>query len=243
MQTKTLIIESMDDTGTGLARIAQLSAIDNDGDTYQPGAFNWKDGGHQWASMLTAHRWHEMPWGKARVYEEGGAALAELNINLDTQAGRDWHAALKFDLAKGDAVVEWSYGYDVLEADYEMRAGQRVRVLKKLDVHEVSPVLRAAGIGTGTLGIKGAALKQAQFNQVISGLADMAAAIDENPAILSATGVKQLGDIHERLGGLLTSVKEGGNAPANEPGGDGGVGDRAIADFLYNSVKHHLPQN
>ena len=153
-ELKSLTVKAMDDAGRGLARIATLSAVDHDGDTYAKGAFGWKDGGEQWVSILPAHDRKAMPLGKARVYEEGDAAYAELHLNLNTEAGRNWHQTLKFDLEKGRSVQEWSYGFGVVEYSREKRDGEKVRVLKKIDIHEVSPVLRGAGKGTGTLSMK-----------------------------------------------------------------------------------------
>lgn len=235
MNRKALTIKSMDEAGTGIARIAILSAVDRDGDTYQPGAFSWKEGGHQWVQILPAHDWRAMPLGKARVYEAGDEVLADLSLNLDTQAGRDWHAALKFDLAKGTAIQEWSYGFDVIDMDYQVRGDSRIRVLKQLDVMEVSPVLRGAGVGTGTVAMKGAALLPGRFDAVITDLADMAAAIDGDPTRLSATGLKQLTDIHAAMGKVL-----GGETP---PKGDPGLRpeDAAVGDFMRRLARHHLP--
>lgn len=153
-ETKNLTVERMDEVGHGLARIVTLSAVDRDGDTYARGAFSWKDGGSQWVPILPAHDRKAMPLGKARVYEEGDAVYAELFLNLNSETGREWHAALKFDIEHGKAVHEWSYGFGVLEKSEERRGGEKVRVLKRLDVHEVSPVVRGAGIGTGTLALK-----------------------------------------------------------------------------------------
>lgn len=153
-ETKSLTVEKMDDAGHGLARIATLSAIDHDGDTYTKGAFSWKNGGDQWVSILPAHDRKAMPLGKARVYEEGDAAFAELHLNLNSAIGREWHSALKFDLEKGGSVVEWSYGYAVLDHVKEARDGKQVRVLKRLNIDEVSPVVRGAGVGTRTLSLK-----------------------------------------------------------------------------------------
>jgi HK97 family phage prohead protease len=153
-ETKTLTVEKMDDAGHGTARIAVLSGIDHDGDTYAKGAFSWKKGGEQWVPILPAHNRTAMPLGKARVYEDGDAVLAELHLNLKTEAGRDWHETLKFDLEKGGAVQEWSYGFGVIDYAKENRDGAAVRVLKRVDVHEVSPVVRGAGVGTGTLSMK-----------------------------------------------------------------------------------------
>lgn len=153
-ETKHMRVEKMDDAGHGLARIATLSAVDHDGDTYAKGAFSWKKTGDQWVPILPAHNRTAMPLGKARVYEDGDAAYAELHLNLNTEAGRDWHATLKFDLEKGGAVQEWSYGFRVIDHARESRDGASVRVLKRLDVDEVSPVVRGAGIGTRTLSLK-----------------------------------------------------------------------------------------
>lgn len=47
-----------------------------------------------------------------------------------------------------------SYGYQVLDAVQEQRDGKYVQILKKLDVDEISPVLRGAGVGTGTLSMR-----------------------------------------------------------------------------------------
>ena len=52
------------------------------------------------------------------------------------------------------ALQEWSYGYAVLDGPSGLFEGKRVRELRKLDVFEVSPVLKGAGVGTSTLAIK-----------------------------------------------------------------------------------------
>lgn len=238
MLSKSMQIEALDEAGKGLARIAVLSAIDHDGDTYLPGAFGWKAGGSQWAQILPAHDRWACPLGKARVYEEGDAAFAELFLNLDTEEGRNWHAALKFDLAKGNAIQEWSYGFDVLDADFEIRGDQRVRKLKKLDVHEVSPVLKGAGIGTRTIdlkGLKGAELKDDHFKALLAGLGELASALDVEAAlnVLSAQGVKQLGDIHRAIGAALAPIAA--KSDAERIGGD-----TALAQFLLHQSRAHL---
>lgn len=210
MLTKQLTIEKMDAAGTGLARIAQLSAVDSDGDTYQRGAFSWKDKAEQWAPMLPAHDRRAMPLGKVRVYEDGDYAFAELSLNLATQAGRDWHETLKFDLATGNPVQEWSYGYEIVDGDYQVRGDQRVQVIKRVDVHEVSPVVRGAGVGTATLSIKSAELKHAHFAPLIGSLAELASALPDRADALSATGAKQLREIHAAIGAVLAKA----DAPA-----------------------------
>lgn len=240
MFTKALAIKEMDEKGVGLALLANMADVDKDGDTYTKGAFGWKSDG-QWAPIVPAHNWKEMPFGKARVFEEGTEALAELNLNLNTTAGKDWHAALKFDLETGQPVQQWSYGYDVLDHSNEMRTGQKVRNLKKLGVLEVSPVIVGAGNGTRTLEMKGVSMKGDDFTATLEQLQIMAAAIDANPELLSATGMKQIADIRSKIDAMIAAKERGEQTSAAK--GDGGAADRAIANFLFNSVKHHLPQN
>ena len=240
MLTKALAIKEMDEKGHGLALLANMSDIDKDNDTYTKGAFSWKSDG-QWASIVPAHNWKEMPFGKAKVFEDGNEALAELKLNLDTNAGRDWHAALKFDLETGQPVQQWSYGYDVLDFANESRGGRKVRNLKKLKVLEVSPVIVGAGKGTRTLGMKGVSLKEGDFAATLEQLQELAAALDANPQLMSATGIKQIGDIQEKLAAMIAAAKQREIEDAKSSG-DGGAADRAIAAFLYTSVKHHLPK-
>jgi HK97 family phage prohead protease len=221
MQTKNLTVTEMGEAGKGLAILARLSEVDHDGETYLRGAFSWKDGGEQWCPLIHHHDRRSFPFGKARVYEEGDIAYAELHLNLETQAGKDWHAALKFDLANGKAVQEYSYGFDVIDADFQVRGDDRVRVLKRLDVHEVSTVVRGAGRNTGTVSMKG--LKEAAFAPLIAGLGELTEALGGDPAALTATGRKQLEAIHAALGKALA--------------GDGSAEDQAKARDI---IEHAL---
>lgn len=233
MQTKQLTIENMDDSGTGLARIAILSEIDRDGDTYEAGAFNGPDGKGQWVPILSAHNRGGMPYGKARVYDDGEAAYAELNLNLATQAGRDWHAALKFDLDRGQPVQEWSYGYDAVDFEHRFSGKDRVRVLKRLLVDEVSTVVRGAGIGTGTIAIKSASLKDDHFAGLIGSLAELEGGLEKDLSTLSATGVKQLSEIYRAIGEALAPIAAAKKDLALST-------DTALADYLKRQAKQHL---
>lgn len=234
MLTKTVTIEQMDEAGKGLIRIATLSAVDHDGDTYMPGAFSWKEEGHQWCSILPAHNRSKVPLGKARVYEDGDAALAETFFNLAIPEAKSWHSAIMFDLAQGKSVQEYSYGFDILDFDYQVRGSDRVRQMKRLDVHEISPVLKGAGIGTGTLSMKGAKLKDEHFTALIGGLGELAAALPGDGSIISATGLKQLEEIEAAIGGVLGPIR----AAAVK---DRLAVDTAVAGFLKLQARSHLP--
>lgn len=232
MLVKSLTIKEMDDAGKGVALLANMTEVDSDGDTYAKGAFDWQGGG-QWTQMIPAHDRRAMPFGKARIFEQGGEALAELNLNLDTQAGKDWHSTLKFDLATGEPVQEWSYGYQVLDSVKEQRAGKTVRVLKRLDVDEISPVIRGAGVGTRTLSMKSAELKDAHFVPLIASLGELAAALPEDATVLSATGLKQLEEIERALGAALAPLRELALKERR-------AADTAVAGFLQLQARQHI---
>lgn len=237
MNSKSILIKSMDDAGIGLAQIATLSAVDHDGDTYERGAFSW--GGDQWVMLLPAHDRRAMPFGKARVYEEGDHAYAELHLNLETEAGREWHAALKFDLAKGKAVQEWSYGYQIHDMDYVVRGEVRVRVLKKVEVDEVSTVLRGAGAGTRTVAIKSLALLDQRFKAITAELAELTEAVGGDPAILSATGRKQLAAINLAVDALLAAGGEDIDQP--DAAAQAKAVHAAVGGYLAHTARRHLP--
>lgn len=211
-ETKTILVEKMDEAGHGLARLADMRAIDHDGDTYTLGAFSWKEGGEQWVPLLPAHNRGAMSFGKARVYEENGVAFAELHLNLNTAAGKDWHSTLKFDLATGRPAQEWSYGFAVVDAVNEQRGAETVRNLKRVDVHEVSPVIRGAGVGTGTLSMKSRGSFAEQIDAVIAEIDDVVDRAGGVAALRVAEGremskarLDQLAQLKSRLDELLAA--------------------------------------
>jgi hypothetical protein len=140
--------EFNDEQGLFRAVFATLNVVDKDDDLTLPGAF-----GEQRVPVgAYGHSsWHgELPVGKGRIFEEGEEAIVEGRFFLDTDLGKNTYRTIK---AMGD-LQEWSYALP--EIDYEMREenGRRIRVLKKIKVGEVSPVLLGAGENTRTLDIK-----------------------------------------------------------------------------------------
>lgn len=240
-QTKSLTVEKMDDAGHGLARIAILSAIDHDGDTYSKGAFGWKTkAGEQWVPILPAHDRKAMPLGKARIFEDGDAAYADLHLNLDTPSGRDWHSHLKFDLGTGQPVQEWSYGFDVVDHAKSMRGTSMVRVLRQVDVHEVSTVVRGAGMGTATLAMKSHGGFAAQLDALLEEIDDVIERAGGVAALREAEGrpmskarLDQLAELKGRLDQLL--------APAADPDADAArVAEALTADYLTKTARKRL---
>lgn len=141
----------LSDTGEIELAFAQLNVIDSDGDVTLPGAFPAKDvpmsayGHTSWDGAL--------PVGKGTISESGDWAVFKGQFFMDTTGGRDTHATVK---GLGP-LAEYSYGYNVLQGESGLFEGKHVRFLKSLDPHEVSPVLKGAGLGTHTMSIKSGA--------------------------------------------------------------------------------------
>ncbi len=151
METKRLQIElKADQEGAVSAVFSRFDVADHDGDVTLRGAFTT---GAK-VSMLPAHDVASYRIGKGIIREQGDVAVFEGQFNLKTDLGRNWYESIKFDTEDGQPQQEWSYGYDVEDAEYGMWNGQQVRFLKRLKVHEVSPVFLGAGIGTSTLSVK-----------------------------------------------------------------------------------------
>jgi hypothetical protein len=140
--------------GAFLATIATLNVVDHDGDVTVPGAF--KQGQEVVISAYQHGSWEgALPVGKGIIGANDSRAWVDGEFFLSTLAGKETYATVK---ALG-RLVEWSYGFDPIGASYDpgelaQWPGAR-RILTKLDVFEASPVLKGAGIGTGTDSIKG----------------------------------------------------------------------------------------
>jgi hypothetical protein len=140
------------DKGTFAALIAQFNVVDTDGDVTNSGAF--PEGKAVPVSSYGHTSWEgQLPVGTATLRQTRTEAIAEGRFYLDTSGGKDTWATLKAMQSDGHP-SEWSYGYDATEYSFGEFEGQRVRFLKAVDVFEVSPVLRGAGIGTRTLSVK-----------------------------------------------------------------------------------------
>lgn len=145
-------LKELSEKGEGTAVIGTLGVIDRDGDVTEAGAF-----GEQIVPMVFAHDWASRPpIGKAVIREEGNEAVARFRLNLKTEGGREVYEALRFDLEHPPAKQQWSYGFSIPESGAKNGAfeGQPVRFLKKLQIHEISPVLLGAGIDTRTVAMK-----------------------------------------------------------------------------------------
>lgn len=151
MKARACQVKDMGD-GRVVAVFSTLGQIDKDQDVTLAGAF-----GEQEVTVVPAHNWGSVPLGKGAIREVGDEAHADLQFNLESATAQEWYSALRFDMEQGKSPLqEWSYGFTVEESEFGDHEGQRVRFLKRMKVHEVSPVLVGAGNNTRTLTVKSA---------------------------------------------------------------------------------------
>ncbi|MEM7000878.1 MAG: HK97 family phage prohead protease, partial [Pseudomonadota bacterium] len=177
--------------GEGVAVFATLNVVDKDGDVTLPGAF-----GEQHISLLPAHKWDSVPLGKGVTSEVGDEARVALKFNLDNSVAKDWYSALKFDLDNGQPIQEWSYGFDVLEAEPGEFQGKSVRFLKRMKVMEASPVLVGAGENTRTLALKSSSMTLE--DQLDAAIADVTAVAER---------VAEVKDLRQLKGKVLSVAR------------------------------------
>jgi hypothetical protein len=190
-------LKSIGEEGTGTAVFASLNKLDKDGDFTIPGAF-----GNQTAKLVGAHDWSAPSIGIARIHEEGDRAIADFRFNMEMPTAVEWYKALKYNFDAG-LNTEWSYGFDVLKHSYRDVGGKQVRVLERMKVHEVSPVMVGAGIDTQTLSMKscqscgaknhddGQTLEN-HFEQVIAANRELLERVEQIVNLRDGQGRKQL---------------------------------------------------
>jgi len=154
-RTVLIDLKLVGDQGEFEAVFATLNVVDADDDITIPGAFGNQDvilsqyNHGSWGSGAAA-----LPIGVGKIFERGDTAVIHGEFNLDSEDGLKTYKTIKYLHEKG-RTQEWSYALP--EIDYEMQEadGRRVRVLKRIKVNEVSPVLMGSGVDTRLLSIKG----------------------------------------------------------------------------------------
>lgn len=136
------------DAGAFSAVFVTLNVIDRDGDMVVPGAIT---NGEAVRIAAWGHAWGDLPVGKGVIYANDREAWVDGQFFLSTEQGRNTYETVK---GLGE-LQEWSFGFDILDSTPGTFKGERVRFLKRLKVHEVSPVLLGAGVRTRTTAIKG----------------------------------------------------------------------------------------
>lgn len=139
------------DKGEVTAVIATLNVIDKDGDVSTPETF--EDGSEVLISAYQHTSWGgALPVGKGTIHVTSSEVILDGQFFMDTTAGRDTFQVVK----RLGLKQEWSYGYDILDAEPIKFDGQDAQLLKRVKVHEASPVLVGAGQNTRTLSAKSA---------------------------------------------------------------------------------------
>ena len=144
----TIEFKEGEEKGSFRAIFSTFNVIDHDGDVTLPGAF---EVGQKVRISYWGHRWHDLPTGRGVIGADDEKAWVDGKFFLDTQAGLETYKTVK----NLDELQEWSYGFDINESESGRFEEEDVRFLKKMTVHEVSPVMLGAGIGTMTEAIKG----------------------------------------------------------------------------------------
>lgn len=179
---------------------------DHDNDLTVKGAF-----GHQ--KNIHLEGWNHdtgLPVGVGEVFERGNDAVFKGKFFLNSQNARD-----HFETLKELPAVEFSYTFDIVDAERTSFNGRPGRILKKLTVWGVGPVTRGAGLGTRLLQLKSAngvsALSPSAFAAHIDQLlnAQLFKELNEvEQLVKSHTGKASGLDVHRRQ--LLAK----GHAPA-----------------------------
>ena len=195
-------IKELKDEGTGTAVFATLNAVDKDGDFTLPNAF-----GEQKAKLVAAHDWSAAPIGVANIREVGNEAIADFSFNLSMESAKEWYESLKFSYSNG-VTQEFSYGFDILEEDHEAaEQNQAKRGLKKLKVHEVSPVMIGAGNGTRLVGVKSSGQRlEDHFAQVLEVNQELVERVEGLVALRAEKGRGLSSTNKARMDELLDSV-------------------------------------
>ncbi len=162
MKTKSvpaLIKATGDDSlaeGQFTAVVSVFNTVDSVGDVVMPGAF--KADLESWATkgsplpVVWSHDWSDPFSHIGHVLE---AKETETGLQVKGQLDLENPKAKQvYNLLKGGRVRNWSFAYDVHDAQQAQRDGKSVQELHRLSVHEVGPTLVGAHKDTDTLAVK-----------------------------------------------------------------------------------------
>jgi len=135
-------------TGTFEAYVSIFNNVDYADEVIIQGAF--KDSiERKLPKIAWSHNWDQII-GKviSAIEDERGLKIIGQLI-LSVQKAKE-----AYDLMKAGAIDEFSIGYGIQKATYEQRSDKTVRILEKLDLYEISPVLSGCNPDTELLSIK-----------------------------------------------------------------------------------------
>lgn len=227
--------------GTFRATFSTFNVVDRDRDITEPGAIS---SGQQVKICQWGHGWGNIPIGKGVVGTDGQRAWVDGELFLDIPIAKDHYVALK-NLGE---LTEWSYGFEVLEYSISEVEGRQVRVLKKLNVFEVSPVMVGAGINTRTDSIKSGMKFSEHSETIVSELEGYLARVKslselraKDGRVLSAANLNTLDEILGQLDQMSTrlrALREAANPPKDENDGKEVSDGDLRAKFLKERIRH-----
>lgn len=138
------------------AIVSVFGNVDSYGDVVMPGAFAddllaWEKSGNP-IPVLWSHLSHDPDYHIGHVVEAKETAEGLwVRGQLDLDAPK---ANQVYRLLKGRRVTQFSFAYDILDAAYAERDGEKVYELRKLKVYEVGPTLIGANQETRLIGVK-----------------------------------------------------------------------------------------
>jgi len=205
----------LSETGDVSVAFSRFGVIDSDNDVTYPGAM--PVGKTVPVSAYGHTSWDgALPIGKGTIREVGDLGILDGRFFMDTDQGRNGYATVK---AMAD-IQDWSFGYVVLPpSGPEVFEGKDVRALRKLDVFEVSPVLKGAGIGTATLAIKsGAPGPDAPYAEHLAWVLDEVKALTDRSRdravwrakegrVMSNANMERLRALHEAMRGAAEDLE------------------------------------
>jgi len=148
MQTKkytgSLQLKQDGEPGEFVAEFATLNVKDLHNDVTVPGAFS-----NQTVYIEGWNHDYGLPVGEGTIFEDDDKAKIQGKFFLNTTTGKD-----HYETVKASTITEWSYTFNIVDADKGVFNEEEVQFLRKMDVVGVAPVTRGAGIGTRTLSIK-----------------------------------------------------------------------------------------
>jgi len=160
-------VKDLDEKGMVKFYFSIFGNIDSDGDITEPGAFaktisDWKSSNKKRIRHFKNHRWDQTPGVLTDLLEDDKGGIAVSKLIMGTQLGKE-----TYEEYKAGAITEHSFGYEIIESEFEEVEGGKVQHLKQLKLEEVSSLNSwGANSMTDTLDVKN--LKEADLDQVIA---------------------------------------------------------------------------
>lgn len=143
--TKATVTADGDGQGLLEAVFSTFDTIDSQGDVVLKSTFT--EG--QEVPMVWSHDW-DRPIGKGTVHVTPKQAVFRGQLWLDTDDGLQAFRKIR----NSGGLQEFSWGFQILDAEPGVKDGQAVRFIKSAEVFEVSPVLVGANRNTHVLSLK-----------------------------------------------------------------------------------------